>query len=46
MKYCAKCVMPETKPDLFDNEGVCDACRSAELKNKIDWISRKKSLKN
>ena len=34
--------MPNTKPDLFfDEGGVCDACRSAELKNKIDWDSRK-----
>lgn len=34
--------MPNTKPDLFfDDEGVCDACRSAELKNNIDWNSRK-----
>lgn len=45
MKFCTKCVMPETKPDLFfDKEGVCDACRSAELKNKIDWDSRKKEF--
>jgi len=33
--------MPETKPDLsFDEEGICDACRSAELKNRIDWDAR------
>lgn len=45
MKFCTKCVMPETKPDLFfDKEGVCDACRSAELKTKIDWDSRKKEF--
>ena len=45
MKFCKKCVYPETKPDLFfDEEGVCDACRSAELKNKIDWDSRKKEF--
>ena len=25
--------MPDTRPDLrFDEEGVCDACRSSELK--------------
>ncbi|EOA4000600.1 hypothetical protein ACH2GF_001978, partial [Campylobacter coli] len=31
MKFCKKCVMPDTKPDLhFDEEGVCDACRSQE----------------
>lgn len=38
--------MPNTKPDLFFNEdGVCDACQSAELKGgKIDWVSRKKEF--
>ncbi|MCD4761753.1 N-acetyl sugar amidotransferase, partial [bacterium] len=43
MKYCRKCVMPNTKPDLhFDQEGVCDACRSTVKKNRnIDWIKRK-----
>lgn len=42
MKICKKCVMPDTKPDLhFDEEGVCDACRSQEMKNKdIDWKQR------
>ena len=37
--------MPDTKPDLrFDAEGICDACRSFELRNQIDWDSRKDSL--
>lgn len=40
-RYCTKCVMPNTKPDLsFDEEGVCDACRSAETKSTIDWKAR------
>ncbi len=44
-RYCNKCVMPNTKPDLFfDEQGVCDACRSAELKNTIDWETRKKEF--
>ncbi|MDO8620287.1 MAG: N-acetyl sugar amidotransferase [bacterium] len=44
-QYCKKCVMPSTKPDLFfDEDGVCDACRSAELKNTIDWEARKKEF--
>lgn len=44
--YCKKCVMPNTKPDLhFDDQGVCDACRSAEKKNQgIDWDQRKKEF--
>ncbi len=37
--------MPNTKPDLFfDEDGVCDACRSAEIKNSIDWESRKREF--
>ncbi|APJ04566.1 N-acetyl sugar amidotransferase [Silvanigrella aquatica] len=28
----------------IDAEGVCDACRTAEQKNKIDWDSREKEL--
>jgi len=42
MKYCTKCVMPNTKPDLhFDDEGVCDACRSQMSKNtEVDWKVR------
>ena len=46
MKYCKKCVMPDTKPDLFfDENGVCDACQSADKKNKlIDWPERKKEF--
>ena len=46
-KYCTKCVMPNTKPDLhFNTQGVCDACHSAEKKhNKINWQARKKEFK-
>lgn len=42
MKYCTKCVMPDTKPDLhFDEEGVCDACHSQNSKNShINWEKR------
>ncbi len=29
MKFCKKCVMLDTKPDLhFDEKGVCYSCRS------------------
>jgi len=38
-------LFPDTKPDIyFDEEGICDACRSAERKhgveNAIDWDVR------
>lgn len=43
MKFCTQCVMPDTKPDLhFDENGVCDACRSQRSKDfDIDWETRK-----
>ncbi|WP_368649977.1 N-acetyl sugar amidotransferase [Castellaniella ginsengisoli] len=37
--------MPDTKPDLrLDEHGVCNACRSYEMRNEVDWDSRYKSL--
>lgn len=45
IKYCKKCVMPNTKPNLrFDEEGVCNACRNFENRKEINWEERKKSL--
>jgi hypothetical protein len=29
----------------IDSEGVCDACRFAEMKEKIDWEAREKQLR-
>jgi len=47
MKYCKRCVIPDTKPDLtLDEEGLCSACRTAEKKHKeIDWEAREKELR-
>jgi N-acetyl sugar amidotransferase len=37
--------MPETRPDiLFDNAGVCSACRHFEARPSIDWDARKAQL--
>ncbi|EFC30577.1 hypothetical protein C1336_000270009 [Campylobacter jejuni subsp. jejuni 1336] len=34
--------MPDTKPDLhFDEEGICDACRSQEAKKSKKSIGKK-----
>lgn len=46
MKYCKKCVMPDSRPGIsFDAEGNCSACRTYELKKSIDWDSRYEELK-
>jgi len=45
IKYCKRCVMPYTKPDLhIDEEGVCSACRNIEIRQEIYWEARKKEL--
>ena len=45
MRYCSRCVMPDTKPYLTFNElGVCAACQAHETKaaggRGIDWEKR------
>lgn len=46
MRYCASCVMPDTRPDLLlDKEGVCNACRSYASRKSIDWNAREQELK-
>lgn len=46
MKYCTKCVLPDTTDAIaFDQDGVCNVCRAAEVKkSKIDWQERGKML--
>jgi len=42
IRYCKRCLFPETKPDLFfNNEGVCSACIASEQKDTgINWKQR------
>jgi N-acetyl sugar amidotransferase len=45
LRYCARCVMPDTKPDLqFDEEGICSACRAYENRAAVDWDARRREL--
>lgn len=45
IRYCVRCVMPDTKPDLhIDEEGVCSACRSYENRKEVDWTQRREQL--
>jgi N-acetyl sugar amidotransferase len=42
VRYCSRCVMPDTRPRIvFDPEGICNACRNAEEKDRIDWAARR-----
>lgn len=46
MRYCKRCIMPDTRPEqVFDENGICDACHSAKIKHhEIDWAQRRKEL--
>ena len=45
LRYCVRCVMPHTKPDLhIDEDGVCNACRSYERRTEVDWDARRREL--
>ncbi|MFL6763148.1 MAG: N-acetyl sugar amidotransferase [Sphingomicrobium sp.] len=45
LRYCVRCVMPDTKPDLLiDEEGVCSACRAYERRDAVDWDERHREL--
>lgn len=47
IRYCKKCLFPETKPDLhFNEEGICSACIASEQKHQgIDWKQREIDFK-
>lgn len=45
VKYCKKCVMPDTRPGIkFNNEGICSACQSFERRKLIDWNKRQEEF--
>ncbi|MGE3401238.1 MAG: N-acetyl sugar amidotransferase [Vicinamibacterales bacterium] len=45
IRYCTRCVMPDTKPDLLlDHESVCNACRAYEHRAVVDWDQRRAEL--
>jgi len=45
MKYCKRCVMPDTRPGIrFNDEGICSACQSYERRKTIDWNTRWKEF--
>ena len=43
IKWCKKCVLPDTRPNLIlDKDGICNACKFHNKKNKnINWKKQK-----
>lgn len=41
VKFCKKCILPTTKPDLeFSKDYICQGCMAYEKRQKIDWEKR------
>lgn len=46
IKFCKKCLMPNTRPgSIFNKERVCQACLNYENRKFVDWKQREKELK-
>lgn len=46
IKFCKKCVVSNQRPRIvFDEEGICGACKFAHIKNEVDWEKREHLLK-
>lgn len=45
MKYCNKCVIPETaETNTFNSLGTCSVCTQIKKKSEIDWDGKAKEL--
>jgi len=45
MKYCKKCLQPDTRPGIYFNENqICGACLYEDEKASIDWAKREEDL--
>ncbi|MEM8878154.1 MAG: N-acetyl sugar amidotransferase [Pseudomonadota bacterium] len=45
MKYCPKCLQPDTRPNTeFTDTGICPACSYHAEHSKIDWAERRDIL--
>jgi len=46
MKYCSKCLQPDTRPNSqFTEEGICPACNYFYKLSEVDWEYRYEILK-
>ena len=47
MRYCKKCLYPDTKPQIiFNDEGICSACVNHDKKEIIDWDKKRQEFQD
>jgi len=45
IQFCKRCVVSNQRPRINFEDGLCGACRYADIKNSIDWKEREAQLK-
>ena len=46
MRWCQSCVLPDSRPNLFvDEGGVCSACSAFRHRSEINWQDREREFK-
>ena len=47
MKYCKRCLQPDTRPNSkFNDHGICSACDYFESLQSVDWLERYEILQD
>lgn len=47
MKYCKRCLQPDTRPNSkFNDHGICPACDYFERLQSVDWLERYEILQD
>ena len=47
MKFCNKCVIPETaETNTFNSSGTCSVCTQIKEKSEINWHDKEKNWIN
>lgn len=45
--FCKKCTISNQRPRIiFDEHGICSACRYSEFKRSVDWAQRERELQD
>jgi len=46
VKYCTRCILPDTRPNLvLGPDGVCNACAAHATRPEIDWPARERAFR-
>lgn len=45
IKYCSECLLPSTKPHLFFQDGICNACINYKNRIEVNYADRQKEFK-